>query len=118
LIKTEDGHNEIKDIKVGDYVWSQDTDTGETGLKKVLNVFIKESDVLEHIFVNGEEIKTTPTHPFWVVGKGWTSAKDLKKGDKLLLSSGEEADVEKHETERLGKPIKVYNFEVEDWHTY
>jgi len=26
------------------------------------------------MFVEDEEIETTPTHPFWVIGKGWVLA--------------------------------------------
>ena len=39
-------------------------------------------------------------------------------GDKLLLYSGEQVEVTEMEKKSLAKPIKVYNFEVEDWHTY
>ena len=40
------------------------------------------------MFVEGEEIKTTPSHPFWVAGKGWVAAGDLMVGDKVQLYSG------------------------------
>ena len=39
-------------------------------------------------------------------------------GDKLVLVNGEFAVVEKVQHEILEQPIKVYNFEVEDFHTY
>lgn len=51
-------------------------------------------------------------------GKGWVAAKDLKQGDKLELQSGEDAFVEAIRCEKLAEPIQVYNFEVEDFHTY
>lgn len=54
-----------------------DDTTGETELKEVVNNFVRESSELVHITVNGEEITTTPTHPFWVPQKGWTDAIDL-----------------------------------------
>ena len=49
---------------------------------------------------------------------GFVSASDLKTGDKVRLQSGETAAVESTEKVQLDKPIKVYNFEVEDFHTY
>ena len=73
---------------------------------------------LIHVYVDGEEINTTDTHPFWVEGKGWTEAGELKAGDVLRLNTGELKTVEKVEIEVFDKPVKVYNFEVEDWHTY
>lgn len=117
-MSTKDGDKPIKDIKVGDEVYSENPETGEKGLKKVKRVFVNESDKLVHVYVNGKEIKATPEHPFWVVNEGWVEAGDLKQGDEVLLYSGEVANVEKIEKEELDKAVKVYNFEVEDWHTY
>lgn len=56
--------------------------------------------------------------PFYVEGKGWIPAGELKAGDKVQLYSGKIAVVKKVKEELLSKPIKVYNFEVADWHTY
>ena len=68
--------------------------------------------------VDGEEIKTTDEHPFWVVGKGWTGASHLKSGDILKLENGKKVKVDEVWIEKLITPVKVYNFEVADWHTY
>ena len=87
LIKTEDGYKEIKDIEVGDLVYSEDPLTGEKGLKRVTNVFVNETSVIVRIYVEDEEIETTPTHPFWVIGKGWVAAGDIEAGDKVYLYS-------------------------------
>jgi len=70
------------------------------------------------MFVEDEEIETTPTHPFWVIGKGWVAAGDMEVGDKVYLYSGEGREIKELKFEHLDSPIKVYNFEVEDWHTY
>lgn len=76
------------------------------------------NDKLIHVQVGDEEIKATPTHPFWVIGLGWVNAGDLQVGDKILLSSGQTEAIDEITEELLKEPIKVYNFEVEDWHTY
>lgn len=68
--------------------------------------------------VNGEEIITTPEHPFYVPKQGWTGAIHLRAGDILVLQSEKYAIVEKTQHEILELPITVYNFEVEDFHTY
>ena len=57
-------------------------------------------------------------HPFFVQGKGWVSAKDLVVGDKLELLDGGQAYVDAIDQEKLTESVKVYNFEVEDFHTY
>jgi hypothetical protein len=43
--------------------------------------------VLHLHFPNGELIRTTPEHPFFVEGegKGWTVAGSLKAGDRLII---------------------------------
>ena len=68
--------------------------------------------------IKGITISNTEEHPYWVVGKGWVEAKDLKIGDQVLLASGEKAAIENGTKEKLETPVKVYNFEVADWHTY
>ena len=71
-----------------------------------------------HVDVNDEEIVTTPAHPFWVPQKGWISAADLRAGDRLQLVNGKIVTVEAVQHEILENPVKVYNFEIVDWHTY
>ncbi len=73
---------------------------------------------LIHVHVNGEDIVTTPSHPFYVNQFGWTRAADLRAGDVLVLSNGEYVVVEFIQHEILESPVKVYNLEVEDFHTY
>ena len=115
---TEDGQEPIEEIEVGDKVLSEDETTGEVAVKTVTETYINETDELIHIGVNGETISATPTHPFYVDKLGWTLARSLRAGDVLVLSNGELVTVEWVQHEILESPIKVYNFEVEDFHTY
>ena len=119
LVATEDGHKAIKDIKVGDYVYSCDTETGEVSLKKVTNVFVSDKDELYHVHTStGETINTTEGHPFYVKGKGFVVAAELEAGDVLVTSDGKEVRVKAVTTTKLDEPVKVYNLEVEGNHTY
>ena len=117
-IQTSDKAKNIEDITIGDKVWATIPETGETELKNVVRTFVNETDKLVYIYVNGEEIVTTPEHPFYVSNNGWVGAIELRAGDKLVLINGEFAVVEKIQHEILEEPITVYNFEVEDFHTY
>ena len=99
-------------------VLAENPETGEIAQKRVVQTFENESDELVHVFVNGEEIITTPNHPFYVPKLGWTSAIKLRAGDILVLSNGEYVVVEFVQHEILESPVEVYNFEVEDFHTY
>ena len=118
LVCSSDGNKPIEDIQTGDYVWAWDEETGDVALKKVVETYINQSDELIHIFVNGEEIITTPTHPFYSPVKGWTDAVHLRAGDILVLVNGEYVVVEEVQHEVLETQVTVYNFQVEDFHTY
>jgi len=118
LVATADGNMPIENIEVGMLVYAHNPDTGETALKSVVNTFKNETEELVHIVVNGECITTTPKHPFYVPTKGWTDAIELRAGDRLQLLNGEYVIVEQVQHEIIESPIKVYNFEVEGFHTY
>ena len=117
-VLTVTGTIAIEDIRAGDYVWAWDEETGDVALKKVVETYINETDELVHIHVNGEEIICTPSHPFYSPVKGWTEAVNLRAGDILVLVNGEYVVVEKVQHELLESPVKVYNFQVEGYHTY
>ena len=68
--------------------------------------------------MNGEEIVTTETHPFYVNDRGFVNAGELIVGDELLDVNGNILLVENFDVELTDKPVKVYNFQVEDFHTY
>ena len=118
LVLTDDGQIPIEDIEAGDYVYATDPETGESGYKRVAQTFKRETDELVHVTYSGGTITTTPTHPFYVAQKGWTAAIELRAGDMLVTVNGEYVIVEKVQHELLETPVSVYNFEVEDYHTY
>ncbi len=117
-VLTADGLTAIENIEPEDYVWAWDEETGEIGLRKVKETYVKKTEELVHIFVSDDEIITTPNHPFWHPHKGWTAAIDLRAGDILVLVNGEYVIVEKIQHEILERPLEVYNFQVEEYHTY
>ena len=118
VILLNKGRKAIEDIVVGDYVWAWDEETGEKSLRRVTETYVNQTSELVHVFVGGEEIITTPTHPFYSPVKGWTEACQLRAGDILVLVNGEYVVVEKVQHEILECPINVYNFQVAGDHTY
>ena len=119
-VLTETGLINIEDVKAGMKVYSYNEETKVVELKEVKQTFI--TNVVKDrvkVTVNGEVIESTSKHQFFVVGKGWTAANELRVGDILLNSENEEVIVEA--TELLvtdGNIITVYNMEVEDNHNY
>ncbi len=108
----------IENISEGDEVLAENPETGEKGVKRVVQTFVKQTYNLVHIYVEDEEIVTTPEHPFWEMNREWCSAIEIRAGDILKLSNGKTAVVSKVYSETLSSPVTVYNFEVEDYHTY
>ena len=90
----------------------------ETSPKTVLETYIREVTTLVHLTVNGEEIVTTVDHPFYVKNQGFIKAGELIVGDELLDVNGNILLVENFDVELTEEPVKVYNFQVEDFHTY
>ena len=117
-VSTDYGSIAIENITAGMMVYAYDPDSGKTELKEVLQTFVRESNELIHINANGEQITTTPTHPFYVPEKGWIEAEQLCVGDRLQLLDGSYVIIEQVQYELLEIPVTVYNFEVEDFHTY
>ena len=118
LIRTDKGLVPIMNIKVDDMVCSCDTESGKIGYKKVIELFANSSSQMVYITIDSEVIKSTLEHPFYVEGVGWVLAGNLNIGDEVKLSSQETAIVDDIKIHNLENPITVYNFTVEDYHTY
>lgn len=73
----------IEAIKVGDLVLAQDVESGELALRPVMVTTRRAPQALVRVYVDDEPITCTAGHPFWVVGAGWTRARDLEEGDSL-----------------------------------
>ena len=118
LVMAVAGMVAIEKIKSGDKVISTDPETMETSPKTVLENYIREVTTLVHLTVNGEEIVTTVDHPFYVKNQGFIKAGELIVGDELLDVNGNVILVENFDVELTEEPVTVYNFQVEDFHTY
>ncbi|MDO4258066.1 MAG: polymorphic toxin-type HINT domain-containing protein [Actinomycetaceae bacterium] len=105
----------ISDVAVGDEVSSVDPATGETVPAMVENVLIHEDVPTMVVTTSDGTIETTATHPFYVQGYGFTPAEDLREGDRLRSSDGQEITVVA--IEATGQTHTVYNLTTTT-HTY
>ena len=60
-------------------------------------------------------IETTDEHPFFVKGKGWTPANEIRPGDEVRTEDGW---IPIKSSESTGRFEPVYNFRIADFHTY
>ncbi|WLP95289.1 polymorphic toxin-type HINT domain-containing protein [Psychrobacter sp. M13] len=122
LIHTIHGTKPIETIERSELVWSREEfgdkydyrpviDTKVTPNVAIFEVKIKHDNGLEETF------NTTEEHPFWIDGEGWRKASVLEAGMKLLDKNGKATATIISQT-ALDKNETVYNFEVQDFHTY
>jgi len=106
------GYKEVQDIIESDNVLSYDTNSKEFVTSKVLSNFSREND---GYYVINSNIKVTEEHPFYVNDE-WVKVKDLKVGD--LLFDKDSNNVTINSIEYVDEVVTVYNFEVDNTHTY
>jgi Pretoxin HINT domain len=116
VVSTDGGFKRIDAIREGDLVWAWNEDTRETALHRVASTQTHLVDRTVRLTVSGSTIDTTEEHPFWVIGKGWTKAVEIQVGSGLLTYSGETNFVK--QVNLVHGDVRVFNFEVEQAHTY
>ncbi len=108
----------IENIKVGDTVIATNPETFTTVERTVVETYIREVPHLVHLTIHKEEIITTIDHPFYIKERGFVKASELQVGDEVLNVTGDSHTVERALLEVVEKPETVYNFQVEEFHTY
>ena len=116
-IQTPAGDKPIEELEPGDHVLSRDEHAVEGAIepKRVEKTFKNEKEIV-HLQVNGQLIRTTSEHPFFVRDRGWTAASELRGGD--LLAADLRSWVEVEQIVATGQTETVYNIQVADHHTY
>jgi hypothetical protein len=114
LIGMADGSQKsIADVLVGDVVKSYDVDRCVFVDKLVVEKFAHE--VTNYLDIDG--LHVTPEHIVWsVTAAAWAAAGSLRIGDELMLDTGETKRITS--IGFIAEPVTVYNFEVEEVHTY
>jgi len=109
----------IEEIRPGDMVLAADhlDPEGKPQAARVARFFNNgEKEVVRLEFGNGEELVCTPSHRFYVCGKGWICAEKLSESDKCLTVEGDRVAFVSREA--IEEKRRVYNIEVEGTHTY
>ena len=111
---TETGMAAIETVQVGDRVLSQEVDTGRLEYQPVLQTTVRPARRLLNLAADGETLRVTKGHPFWVTGRGWTVAHKLELGMRLHRVSGTAAV----DSVTAATYEPSYNLVVADFHTY
>jgi hypothetical protein len=114
LVMTATGMRPVEMLAAGDKVLSQDVTSGELQYKPVLTTTLRPAAPTIRVSVNGELLRATRGHPFWVVGRGWRMTKELQVGDFLATAKGP-AIVESIDEQPAQE---AYNLVVSDFRNY
>ena len=115
-------HNVFKPIEticIGDYVLSYNEKDRTVSCQKVIDTFCKQVYQTIGLTINGEYIETTYNHPFYSpIYNCWVEAGTLETGDCVLDAAGNWQIVQDTQINNYNHPVTVYNFTVENNHTY
>jgi len=112
LVHTDQGLKPIEEVKIGEEVKSFNERSGQTSFEPVLELMQHDGtfQLVKVTLDSGESLEATAGHPFYVQGKGWNVAANLKVGDALRLHNGITLVIKTVETSTyVGR---VYNFTV------
>ena len=105
----------IKEIKVGDlvYVFDEKNNTYKySRVKKVEITLAKEVYALK--FANGEVVRCSGGHSFYVAGMDYLSATELRVGYKILGMNNTNHEIVEIEKEYYDEGLELYNLYIED----
>jgi Pretoxin HINT domain len=118
LVLLADGEKKpIETVKAGDYVISCEETTGTTRPQRVQRLWTHQvPTTLVLQLTGGEKVETTREHRFFVADRGFVGAGRLASGSTLKNYYGQNLQVTA--LEPSVQTVKVYNLEVENFHTY
>jgi hypothetical protein len=108
------GTQPIEQIRIGDLVLAQDTETGELAYKAVLRRTVRPAGPVFQVDVDGQTYRASGGHLFWVTGEGWVKARHLRSGNVLHCCGGTASVNDAKEA--ASEP--TYNLVVADFSTY
>ncbi len=82
-VMTHKGLADIERIRTGDLVLSREIESGTLAWKPVVVATQRPPEDTREIQTSSEALRCTGGHLFWVSGKGWEKASEIKPGDVL-----------------------------------
>jgi hypothetical protein len=114
---TPQGYRKVEDIQAGETVFARDESNpdGPIEAKVVEKKFVRLGRIAHLHLEDGQLIRTTPEHRFYVRDQGWTAASTLRSGEYIRTDNGWTAVAEVFDT---GTYETVYNLRVAEHHSY
>jgi hypothetical protein len=109
-VRTAAGLRPIEELRVGDRVLTQGTQTGALSFQPIVAVFHNPPNATLRVQIGEDAIVATGIHRFWKAGVGWVMARDLKTGDSIRTLDGRLGVV----TVESGEVQPVFNLELSE----
>ncbi|KIQ66412.1 hypothetical protein TR51_02020 [Kitasatospora griseola] len=124
LVLMADGSQRpISQVAIGDYVLATDPSTGQSSPQPVLDVIVGYGE--KHLVQidtdpdpDTQPVEATSNHPFWITGRGWVDAVDVRPGDQVVAGDGTTEEVVSVDDLGLVEESLVYNLTVGNVHTF
>ena len=117
---TADGRKPIEDVTVGERVMARDELSGETELRTVEHVIVRnDREVFELTFADGEQrevISVTSDHRFHTTERGWVVSAELQIGEAIESLDGRRLVFETRSAQARKAP--TFNLSVAEDHNY
>jgi hypothetical protein len=110
VVTTHRGLIAIEKIKLGDLVLSKNIAKGVLEFKPVLQTTIRPIEEVTILRAGANQFECTRGHFFWVSGRGWVKAEDLRPG---MVLHAAESPVKIDEV-CMGREAETYNLRVAD----
>jgi intein/homing endonuclease len=104
----------IKELKKGDYVYTFNEKTKKYEVSKIKNIeVVKSKKVYAIKFANGEVIRCSSGHRFYVEGMDYMMACEIRKGYKILGMDNKNYEIIDINLECYDKEVELYNIYLE-----
>ena len=114
-IWTEQGPKPVETLEVGDRVLCQDLESQELEYRTVLYPTRRPETPTFGIGLDGESIRASGGHLFWVAGQGWTKTRDLRAGMSLQTANGSAIEIKQIQS---SVTLPLYNLVVDHHANY
>ncbi len=109
-VQTMTGPRPIEAIRVGDLVLTQSTATGALGYHPVTVTHHNPPAPTFRVGLGDDVVVASHFHRFWIAGRGWVMARDLKPGDPVRTLGG----IRTIDSVEAGRVELVYNLDIAD----
>ncbi|MET7455137.1 ricin-type beta-trefoil lectin domain protein [Streptomyces sp. NPDC005574] len=119
VVLADGSRKAIREVRYGDLLLATDPATGRTLGEPVTRTFSHlTEDLLVVTLDDGGRLTSTPGHRFYVTGRGWILASELRDGDSLRTTDGTLRTVAAVRDRNVSARRTVYDLTVSGLHTF